>query len=160
MRILIILVLGVLFFFNIDKIQGSCVFCTQEIVEKQSVFQSTYFHILLDYQPRVEGHLLVVPKRHLVKAHELCQEEWAELSTIIPKIVKGFTECLHTDQYIILEKNGPNAFQHIPHAHFQLFPITSQTWAEIFNIVPEQLSQEAFDEQIALLRSYFSSLDS
>lgn len=158
MRIFITLSFFTLSFFNIDKFEAKpCAFCRQEIIEKQAVFQSNYFSVLVDYAPRVKGHLLVIPQRHLAKAHELSKEEWAELSFIISKAVEVFSEILHTDQYIILEKNGPQAFQDVPHVHFHLFPVTTQTWAEIFDIVPKQLSREELEEEVALFRLYFSS---
>jgi histidine triad (HIT) family protein len=132
-----------------------CVFCKEEI-KNQTVLQCEHFNVLVDYEPRVKGHLLVIPKRHLAKAHELSKEEWAELSIIIPKAVEVFSKVLHTDQYIIVEKNGPRAFQDIPHVHFHLFPVTSQKWSEIFDIVPRRLSKKEYDEEFALFRSSFS----
>jgi len=64
---------------------------------------------------------------------------------------------IHTDQYIILGKNGRRAFQDVPHVHFHLFPVTSQTLSEIFDIVPKQLNREELEEEVSLFRSYFSS---
>jgi histidine triad (HIT) family protein len=135
---------------------GSCLFCRPEIIDNETVFQSEHFVILPDREPRVKGHLLVVPKRHIEKAHELTKEEWAGFSFRIPKVVKVFSEYFHTDQYIILEKNGPSAFQQIPHVHFHLFPVSSQTWSEIFDITPERMSQDEFEEELARFRGYFS----
>jgi diadenosine tetraphosphate (Ap4A) HIT family hydrolase len=158
MQIFVAIIFSALFFFHSSKaVAMPCAFCKQGIMENQSVFEGEYLSVIMDYAPRLRGHLLVIPKRHLVRAHELSKEEWAELSTIIPKVVKVFSEVLHTDQYIILEKNGPRAFQHVPHVHFHLLPVTSQTWAEIFDIVPQQLSKEEFEEEIALFRSCFFS---
>lgn len=134
-----------------------CVFCTEEFIETQSAFTSEYFRICPTLRPQMKGHLLVIPKRHIVKAHELTQEEWAELSVIMPKIVEVFSTHLQTDQYIIFEKNGPKAFQHIPHVHFHLMPITSQTWDEIFNVLMKDLSPEDLKKDVDLFRSYFSS---
>lgn len=145
-------------FFMIDKAYAkTCTFCRPEIIEEQWVLKGKYFNVVLDYEPRVRGHLLVISKRHVSKAHELCKEEWEELNVIIPRVVRVFSEFLHTDEYIILEKNGPKAFQQVPHVHFHLFPVTTQSWSEIFDIVPKQLSREVLEEEIALFRSYFAS---
>lgn len=136
-----------------------CVFCNPTITKSQKVLESQHFNVLLDYEPRVPGHLLVIPIRHITKAHELSRIEWSELADVIPKITKVFSEFLGTCDYIILEKNGRNAFQQVPHVHFHLFPVHSETWSEIFDIVPEQLSQEALEQQVALFREYFHRLD-
>lgn len=137
------------------KSKELCTFCTQKIIIEQSVFTSTYFHVLPDAEPRVPGHLLVVPKRHIAKAQELQPCEWEELSQITKKIAQVFSKFLKTDDYIILEKNGKKAFQQIPHVHFHFFPVTSQTWQEIFDIVPKRLSKEELKSQTKLFRNYF-----
>ena len=86
----------------------------------------------------------------------MSQEEWTELSVIIPKAVKVFSNFLHTDDYIILEKNGLGAFQDVPHVHFHIYPMTSgKKWEDIFNIVPPRLSPEELKQQVVLFRSYF-----
>lgn len=133
-----------------------CVFCKTEIIKDQSIYESEYFSVVLDYEPRVPGHLLVIPKRHVAKAHELSQNEWAEMSNIISKTAKVFSEFLATDDYIIVEKNGRNAFQQVPHVHFHLFPVHSEAWGEIFDIVPDQLDREELERQIGLFRNYFN----
>lgn len=132
-----------------------CVFCNPEIIQAQSVYSTTHYVVLVDHEPRVKGHLLVVPKRHSARAHELTKEEWEELHLVIPKVVKVFTKVLHTDQYIILEKNGPNAFQQIPHVHFHLLPMTNQAWTAIFNIIPTRLNRAELEAQTTLYRSAF-----
>jgi len=133
------------------------VFCTQNIVQEQSVFEGRYFYVLLDHEPRVPGHLLVIPKRHVAKAHDLSQNEWSELSDLLPKIVAVFCEFLETEDYILLEKNGQQAFQQIPHVHFHLFPVHKESWSEIFDIVPAKLNREDLAYQILVFRNYFIS---
>jgi len=146
------------FFLATDTARAKpCVFCNPEVIEAQSVFKTTHYVVLVDHEPRVKGHLLVVPKRHIARAHELTKEEWEELHLVIPKVVKVFSKVLNTDQYIILEKNGPKAFQQIPHVHFHLFPVTSQAWTAIFNIVPTRLSRADLKAQTTLYRSAFLS---
>src|SRR5579862_2438691 len=134
----------------------TCTFCTPEILKDQNVFEGQYFTVLLDYEPHVLGHLLVIPKRHIVKAHELSKDEWCELADIMPKIVKVFSEFLKTDDYIILEKNGHNAFQHVPHVHFHLYPVHSETWSDILDGKQDRLSRENLAQQVTLFRGYFN----
>ncbi len=134
----------------------TCEFCIPEIIKNQKVFESQYFNVLLDYEPRVPGHLLVIPKRHIFKAHELSQGEWSELGDIIPKITNVCSEFLGTSDYIILEKNGFNAFQQVPHVHFHFFPVHSEAWSDIFDIVPDPLCQEDLERQVVLFRGYFN----
>ncbi len=153
MRIFITIAMLAFTYLNAD----ACVFCKEEFVETQSAFSSEYFHICPTLKPQMKGHLLVIPKRHILKAHELTKEEWAELSVVIPKIVQVFSEHFQTDQYLIFEKNGPAAFQHVLHVHFHLMPITSQTWDEVFNVTKKGLTPEELEKEVDLFRIYFSS---
>lgn len=102
------------------------------------------------------GHLLVISKRHLAKAHELSKKEWSEFSEIIPKIVQVFSKFLDTENYIILEKNGKAAFQDVPHVHFHLFPVHKESWSEIFDIIPERVSSRDLKQQVDLFKRYFT----
>ncbi len=134
----------------------TCPFCNPEVIERQVILEGHFFNVLLEYMPRINGHLLVVPKRHMAKAHELSTEEWAELGSIFPSIAKGFAELLQKEDYLVLEKNGPSAFQQIPHVHFHLFPIRSETWASIFDVPPKRLDPETFERQALLFKEYFT----
>lgn len=156
MRILIAITASALTFFNLANAQPApCLFCREQIVNNQSIFEGQFFNVLLDYAPRVRGHLLVIPKRHIVKVQELSKEEWDELYTVITKIAHFFSDCLHTDQYVILEKNGPCPFQEVPHIHFHFLPVNGHTWSEIFDSVPEHLTQDEIEEETKLFRPYF-----
>ncbi len=136
-----------------------CVFCKPDILEKQSVFISKHFNVMPSYEPRTPGHLLVVPKRHVAKAHELSSDEWSELSVITTKIVQVFSKFLATDDYIILEKNGVQAFQDVLHVHFHFFPVRSVTWSSIFDVDPKKLSPQDLEDHVLLFQDYFKAVD-
>lgn len=144
------------FFLNVANVYAEkCPFCNQQVIENQYAFKSEYFYVMVDYAPRAKGHLIAVPKRHMMMLHELTQEEWTDLYIVVPKIVKFFSEYLSTDQYIVLEKNGPNAYQNVPHVHFHFFPVTDNKWSEIFDITPKVLNPQELKNEVNLIRSYF-----
>lgn len=143
---------------------GQCPFCNEAIQRKEQVFENQYFRVLLDYAPIVKGHLLIVPKRHIMKAHQLFKEEWDTLGSIVPKVVRVFQEVYAADQYIIIEKNGPLAGQTVPHVHFHLVPISSPEMAEqvktalfakFYDTSPKKLTEEETIQQVILLREHF-----
>ncbi len=132
-----------------------CAFCHPKIITAQFVDETTYFYIIIDHEPRVRGHLLIIPKRHVVKAHELTADEWKELSPIINRVAAVFSKQFGIDQYIFWEKNGPLAFQTVPHVHFHVVPATAPTWGDIFNIQPRRLSpEEVKDESLFFQRCF------
>lgn len=132
-----------------------CPFCDPKVIDSQLVLEGDHFYLLCDFQPRVEGHLLVVTKRHLAKAHELSSEEWKEFGTLLPKIVQVFSTHLGTDQYLLIEKNGRNAFQQIPHVHFHLLPIQNQTVEHFFGAKPRRLTAEELEQAVTTFWELF-----
>lgn len=146
---------------------ASCHFCNPSILEKQVVFENQYLMVIHDRAPISKGHLLIIPKRHIVKAHELSQEEWGEFNHTLPKIVRIFQTVFNTDQYLILERNGPYAGQTVPHVHFHIIPIPSHKcgdnvkvalFAKVFDIVPPKLSDEELNEEVIFFRNRFNDL--
>jgi diadenosine tetraphosphate (Ap4A) HIT family hydrolase len=140
--------------------EHDCAFCRQSVVESQCIYENEELRIFADYAPRVKGHLLIVPKRHVAKAHELFREEWIALSDATSKTVKVFQKLFGTDQYIVLEKNGPLSFQTVPHVHFHLLPIsekmTQEKFLKIFYDRPEKLPPRELQEQVRLFRLSFA----
>src|SRR6187200_1048322 len=85
-----------------------CPFCSQEVIEKQQIYQGNYWRILLDYQPVAQGHLLLVPIQHRLTRHELSYEEHEELYRI-----EKIAHCIFQHRFgndiedLQYEKNGP-----------------------------------------------------
>ena len=145
---------------------AGCSFCDPKVITNQSVYENELFYVLVDYAPVVNGHLLVIPKRHIMKAHEMTKEEWSGLSDVIPKTVRVFQQAYNTDQYLILEKNGPFAGQTVPHVHFHLLPMSTNKisdaakatlFAKIFNQMPTKLSPEETRLEVERLKKYFNA---
>lgn len=146
-------------------LESQCPFCTPRILDAQTVLETENMRVLIDYAPCVKGHLLVIPKRHIVKAHEMTKDEWQELSELTPKIVKVFQKKFNTDQYLIIEKNGPLAGQSVPHVHFHFIPIPTEKMSEvakitlftkIFNIVPQKLTADEINQEVKSFRDTFN----
>jgi len=144
---------------------AGCPFCDPKVVASQSVYENELFYVLVDYAPAVKGHLLAIPKRHIMKAHEMTKEEWSGLSDVIPKTVQVFQQAYSTDQYLILEKNGPFAGQTVPHVHFHLLPMPTNKigdtakatlFGKIFNQLPTKLSPDEMHREVERLKKYFS----
>jgi histidine triad (HIT) family protein len=142
---------------------AGCPFCDPKVVEAQSIYENESLYVFVDYAPVVKGHLLITPKRHMMKAHEMTQEEWAALKDAVEKSVTVFQKAYGTDQYLILEKNGPLAGQTVPHVHFHLLPFENKKmsddaktalFAKIFNQLPKRLSKEEIQREVEQYRKY------
>ncbi|MFB6100862.1 MAG: HIT family protein [Candidatus Nanohalobium sp.] len=66
-----------------------CIFCSLEKgVERNVVFKSENFRIVLDQFPLNFGHCLIIPKSHVDQLEDLSDEEFLELKQMISKAKK------------------------------------------------------------------------
>lgn len=107
---------------------ADCSFCNPKIIDAQAVFEGEHLRVLVDYAPCAYGHLLIMTKRHVQKFHELLPEEINELLPLVQKTVGVFQKVLQTDNYLVLEKNGGEAWQSVPHVHFHLLPVDKKNY--------------------------------
>eukprot|EP00002_Diphylleia_rotans_P000843 TRINITY_DN1044_c0_g3_i1.p1 TRINITY_DN1044_c0_g3~~TRINITY_DN1044_c0_g3_i1.p1 ORF type:complete len:179 (+),score=48.04 TRINITY_DN1044_c0_g3_i1:86-622(+) len=99
---------------------ASCIFC--RIVQKEipsfGVHETNSTYAFMDVSPLSAGHVLVIPKKHAVKMHELDDQT---LSEILP-IVKKVALATGAENYNILQNNGRMAHQAVMHVHYHIIP--------------------------------------
>jgi histidine triad (HIT) family protein len=101
-----------------------CIFC--KIVEgKRSslkIYEDEKVIAFLDINPRVEGHTLVVPKRHVESLEELKEEDAVYVLRAIKNVLKILISKLNAEGYNVVVNRGRIAGQEIPHLHLHIFP--------------------------------------
>ncbi len=63
-----------------------CIFCKMLVANEQTFGQSDHFVCRLDIHPVSPGHVLIIPRRHIMSLSELKVPEWKEMQ----KLVKVF----------------------------------------------------------------------
>lgn len=79
----------------------------------------------MDIGPTAPGHVLVIPKFHGAKLHDIPDDHLAELLPVAKKIAiaSGLnTETLAGPGYNILQNNGSIAHQVVDHVHVHMIP--------------------------------------
>lgn len=79
----------------------------------------------MDIEPTSKGHVLVIPKYHGAKLHNLPDEYLADILPVAKKLAIGLgldIESPEGDGYNILQNNGRIAHQVVDHVHFHLIP--------------------------------------
>jgi diadenosine tetraphosphate (Ap4A) HIT family hydrolase len=100
----------------------SCPFCTDYVAGRDIVWESEHFFLRWDAFPVAEGHLLVIPKRHIETFLEMSDSEgrnWFDAVRAGLRIVK---EKYSLDGVNIGVNEGKAAGQTIPHLHFHIIP--------------------------------------
>ncbi len=101
-----------------------CFFCgiVNGQVESLRVFESGHFVGVLDINPASEGHILLIPKRHVKEFTELNDVEMMELFDAIDFIYEKLRSVLGVKGLHVYAANGKNAMQRAEHFIVHLIP--------------------------------------
>ena len=101
-------------------IQTSCPFChlDETIIHLQNEVAAAF----PDAFPVTEGHMLVIPKRHVVSLFELPEEEQASLWKLVTMVRTKLQDELKPDGFNIGVNDGSAAGQTVMHAHVHVIP--------------------------------------
>ena len=75
-----------------------------------------------DAFPVTEGHMLVVPKRHVASLFDLPEEEQAALWKLVALVRAKLMGELQPDGFTVGVNDGPAAGQTVLHAHVHVIP--------------------------------------
>ena len=70
----------------------------------------------------MEGHVLVLPRRHAETLLDLRADEAALLGQAIARIARAVSAAFDPDAILVQQHNGTGAFQTVPHVHFHVIP--------------------------------------
>jgi len=101
-----------------------CAFCKEEVLATHTFYVGEKARALITYKPTVEGHVLIIPERHVERFEQLTSEEIAEMGEIIKKVDIAVKNIYGNTGYLLLQKNGKEAGQSVPHVHFHYLPRT------------------------------------
>lgn len=99
-----------------------CAFCHHEVLKAQVFYEGDQSLGMLTYKPAVLGHVLIIPKRHVERYEELTREEMGDLGETIRKVDLAVRQVFGEKGYVLIQKNGKDAGQSVPHVHFHYLP--------------------------------------
>ena len=117
--------IGLYSFYRVDVTplsSRSCVFCKESILESQKFYEDSLVYGLYTHRPIFEGHCLVIPKRHVERFDELSSEEISQMCEVVKKINKASQIAFNSSSYLLLQKNGIEVGQSVPHVHIHYVP--------------------------------------
>ena len=101
---------------------SDCLFCkiiAGEIPSKK-VYEDALCYAFYDIDPQAPTHFLVVPKKHIVSAAALTEEDGALLGHIFAVIAKLAAEQGLNNGYRVISNVGEDAGQTVKHLHFHV----------------------------------------
>ena len=102
---------------------AGCLFCRFEDRSVNTIFvQSENFYARQDNFPAVDGHLEIVPKRHVESFFELTQDEVAVAYGLMREAQQRLDGLYAPDGYTIGVNEGRAAGRSVDHLHIHLIP--------------------------------------
>ncbi|MCM1130653.1 MAG: HIT family protein [Roseburia sp.] len=101
-----------------------CVFCKIINGELPSykIYEDEHTYAFLDIAKDVDGHTIVIPKKHITNVMDCDTETISKVADAIRLISKHYVEDLGYDGVNILNASGKAAEQSVFHLHFHIIP--------------------------------------
>ena len=104
---------------------NDCIFCQLDKHRKHVIYEDEWIYVIHDKYPVVEGHLLVIPKKHYENITEMPDNELADLIKIVKKMELMLMEKMDVKGFTIKQNWQPfvkNNHLVIHHVHFHIIP--------------------------------------
>jgi len=101
-----------------------CDFCDKKIIQQGLIYTADNFYIRYDAEPVSAGHLLIIPKRHIVSVQELNVQEKTEFWQVLDKAIYFLktSQPGHPQDFNIGINEGRLAGRTIDHLHIHVIP--------------------------------------
>jgi len=103
--------------------EPDCLFCNFADASLNDVlFERAHFYVRWDNYPATDGHVEVVPKRHVTSYFDLTVDEAAEAYEVIKEARELIDKKYQPDGYTIGINEGRAAGRTVDHLHIHLIP--------------------------------------
>jgi len=101
-----------------------CVFCkmVNKEIPMEIIYENNSFFSILDAQQKVEGHSLVISKKHFEDTLGIPPKLGADLLDCIQRTAMKVIEVQGSEGFNLVSNNGAVAGQVVMHAHYHILP--------------------------------------
>ena len=140
----------------------ACAFCDPGILTTQTFYEDEYVRGICPDKPIQPLHCLIVTKRHIERFEESTQEEMVAMWKLIKKVNDAVQKLNGESSYLLLQKNGSEVGQTVPHVHIHYIPkkvsssrsvaVFGLLWNFIFSPFKWKLPKTQIEENVAIIR--------
>jgi len=121
-----------------------CIFC--KIVEgnipSYTIYEDSILKVFLDVNPDSNGHMLIIPKKHILDLEEMDLETWNHLLEVAKDMKHLLEKALKIDGLTLIQNNG--MVQEVKHFHLHLKPYYKESKPllsveEVYNTIKEHI---------------------
>lgn len=115
---------------SIWKTVGKCVFC--DLKDKYILYEENGIVLTVSLYPYIDGHLLIIPRNHIISLKELSEAQWATVrkyTYIARKLFKKVHNV--SNMWVLTREGGQEAQMTVDHLHIHLIPFKDKemcTW--------------------------------
>lgn len=99
-------------------------------ISSYKIYEDEKVLAFLDISPNVNGHTLIIPKKHYKDIYDIDDETFTHIINVARKIGPLLEEKLHADGITLVQNNG--LYQEVKHFHLHIRP----QYKEKQNIMP------------------------
>lgn len=107
---------------------GKCVFC--DLREKYIVFEENGIALTITLFAYIDGHLMIIPRRHVTSVKDLTPAEWETVRKFMYLAKKMIREVHHIKGMQFIQKDGATAQSTVGHIHFHCIPFDAPDLAQ------------------------------
>lgn len=120
---------------------NECIFCKiiKGEIPSKKVYEDETVSVIMDINPQVDGHVLVIPKKHITDYTELSKELLNHINEVARKVAPMLMEKLDVKALTFAVNYGDS--QVVKHFHLHLMPNfliknkSERTVDEVFEII-------------------------
>ncbi len=86
------------------------------------VYEDEFCLSFMDIMPQAEGHALVIPKELAVTLLDLSNDAACHCIKTVKRVTRAVMQALDVSAATVLQLNGSDAGQTVPHLHFHIIP--------------------------------------
>jgi histidine triad (HIT) family protein len=103
---------------------NNCIFCkvAREEISSEVIYENKGFFSIYDYKPEVEGHALIISKKHFETVLDLPDTLGSQLIDAIKHTTLVLIKKYSLKGFNIISNNMKVGGQAVPHAHFHIIP--------------------------------------
>lgn len=102
----------------------NCIFCKiiKGEIPSYKIYEDEYTYAFLDIAKDVDGHTLVIPKKHVVNILDCDEETLKHVMNTVKKICNHYVDNCGFEGCNILNASGEVAQQTVMHLHIHIIP--------------------------------------
>lgn len=130
----------------------SCIFCKiiNHEIPSYKIYEDDYTYAFLDIAGDIDGHTLVIPKKHVENIFDCDEETLSHVMNTVRLISKHYVEDLGFDGVNVLNANNAAAEQSVFHLHFHILPRMANDNLHTFPTV--KIAKYSLEEMAAKLK--------